>query len=443
MKRFLILLIFVSSISIGCQIGDKPTVSLINNAKEGAGVYGPITLNFKDPLLNGSIEKGIEIDPLINIKFQWQGTQLNIFPDTFFSYDQNYQITIGNSGLAQNVKNSPPEYYWNIRTHSECLLYIGSANKSPEIWKICLNDNSSIQLSKTQGRIFDFNISDDGKMIVYTIKNDLGGTDIWLMDRNGKGNRILYKCNEDLCLEPTIAPDESRVVFFHSSKNQGDLAENNRNEILIIDILSGNKSDLVINKNVKATLLQWSTDQKYISFFDSFSFSFWIVDVNSDQAIELPSGEGLGGSWNRFSPTFLYSGLNYWGGIPFGQISEWNEKTNSIQHLFGNEKDLNEYFYPQWRPQGDWIAASFRPIEGSASKQIALFSKDGKKWLLVTNEQTYSYSSFSWSINGEKIAFQRFQMGVKDSVPEIGLWMMNDQTKVIIEKNASSPKWIP
>ena len=429
--------------SVGCQIGDKSAVSLINNIKEGVGVYGPITINFVNPILNGTIEKGIKINPPIKVKLQWQGTHLNILPETFFLFDQSYQITLVNSESTQVVNNNSPENSWNIKTHPECLLYIGSANQSPEIWKDCLNDNSKIQLSQTQGKIFDFSTSDDGEWIIYSIKNEQDGTDIWLMDRNGKANQIFYKCNEDLCLEPKFAPDGSKVVFFHSKKNQGTLAENKKNEILIIDILSGNESSLVIDNNVNATFLQWSADQKYISFFDSFSSSFWIVNVNSDKTIEIPSGEGLGSSWNRFMPTFVYSSLNYWGGIPYGQISEWDEISTSIKHLFGNEKDLNEYFSPQRRPQGDWIAASYRPIEGSASKQIAIFSIDGKKQELVTNEQTYSYSSFSWSINGEKIAFQRLQIGVRDSVPEIGLWMMSDQSKVIIENNASSPKWIP
>jgi hypothetical protein len=443
MKRLLILLLFISTIGIGCQVGNKSTVSFINNVKEEVGVHGPITLVFNDLILNGSIEKGIKINPPVKIKFQWQGTRLNIFPETFFSFDQNYQISLANSGKSQDVKNSPPEYYWNIKTHPECLLYIGSANELPEIWKVCLNEKSRTQLSKTLGKIIDFNISDDGEMVVYSVKNDLDGTDLWLMDRNGKDNRILYKCNEDLCLEPNIAPDGSSVILFLSRKNQGNLAEHKKNEILIIDILSGKESRSVIDINVNATFLQWSPKQKYISFFDGLSSAFIVVDIKTNQIIELPSGEGLGGSWNRFKPTFVYSGLNYWGGIPFGQINEWDDRTNSIHNLFGNEKDLNEYFYPQWRPQGDWIAASFRPVQGSASKQIALFSDDGIKQLLVTSEQDFSYSSFSWSMDGEKMAFQRFQMGTRDSVPEIGLWMMNDQSKVIIEKNASSPKWIP
>ena len=443
MKKSLILLFIFSIIAISCQPDYKSSPSLINRTDEGIGVLGPIILNFPDLTQVGSIEKGLRIEPTVGIKFQWQKTQLNIYPDTFFSFNQEYQIFLEKNALPQNEKQSQSDYSWNIKTHPECLVYIGSATKSPEIWKICLDNNLKTQLSMTQGKIFDFNISDDGNWIIYSLQNDLGGTDIWLMDRDGKNNHILYKCNKDLCWEPSFSSDGIDVTFILSKKNNENLAEEKNDEILLMDITSGEETRLITNKSVKATFLQWSTDKKYLSFFEGFSSSFWIWNLNTNQITELPSSEGLGGFWKRNEDRFIFANLNYWGGIPFGQVYQWDEKTASIQHLYGDADEPNEYLSPQWNLQGDWILVAYRPLDGSASKQLVLVSGDGKQKMIVTNEQLFSYSSFSWSIDGEMIAFQRIQIGLSGSIPEIGLWRMSDQSNVILEKNASSPKWIP
>lgn len=443
MKKLIFYLHIFSIVAISCQSNYINNPSLINKIDEGVGVLGPIILEFPDPIRDGSIEKEIIITPMVGIKFQWQGIRLNIFPETFFSFNQEYQLFLGKNALFHNENLAQPEYFWNIKTHPECLIYIGSATESPEIWKACLNDNSRTQLSRSKGKIIDFNISNDGQWIIYSIQNELNGTEIWLMDRNGRDNHVLYKCNEDLCREPIFASDGLSVIFIRSSKKIESLAGDKNDDILLINITSGKESMLLTDKRLKVTFLQLSADQKYISFFESFSSSFWIWNLKTNQITELSSSEGLGGFWKRNENSFIFAGLNYWGGIPYGQINQWDEKTASIQHLFGDENDPNEYVSPQWRPQGDWIAAAYRPVEGSASKQIALFSSDGMQRVMVTKEQAFSYSFYSWSYDGEKIAFQRFQIGVSGSVPEIGLWRRSDQSNVIIEKNASSPKWIP
>ena len=443
MKRILILFIILLCLTSSCQISNKISPELVNKIDKGVGVLGPIILDFDNPIQNSFIEKAIRTIPAVNLRFQWQGSRLNIFPEMFFSFNQEYQIFYKKSVLSQNEKLAQSEYSWKIKTHPVCLIYIGSATELPEIWKVCMDNNLKTQLSRSKGKIVDFDISNDGNWIVYSAKNILGGSDIWLMDINGMDNHVFYKCDEDFCSEPKFSPDGMSIMFIRNNKNHENKAVDKNEEVLIRNFTTGEESKLLTNKRLKVTFLQWSADQKYISFFDGFSSSFWIWNLSSNQISELPSGEGLGGSWKRDESSFIFAGINYWGGVPYGQINQWDEKTNSIQRLFGDENDPNEYFSPKWRPQGDWIAAAFRPIQGSASKQVALFSVDGKQQMIVTNEQAFSYSSFSWSCDGEMIAFQMFQIGVSGLVPEIGLWRMSDQSKLIIEKNASSPKWIP
>jgi hypothetical protein len=443
MKRTLILSIILLCLTCGCQIFHKVSPELINNSLEGIGVLGPIILDFGKPIQKISIEKAIRIIPSVPLRFQWQGTRLNIFLETPLSPEQQVQVFLEKKAFFPEEVLDQSEFLWSIKTHPECLIYIGSATELPEIWKVCLNNNSRAQLSQSNGKIIDFNVSNDGQWIIYSVKNNLNGSEIWVMDRNGRKNHVLFQCTDNFCHEPNYSSDGLSAIFIRSGKNNENLVSGNNDEVLHLNIQSGKVERILTDQRLNVSFLQWSADQKFISFFNGVSSSFWIVNLSNKQITEIPSDEGLGGTWKRNADSFIFADLNYWGGIPFGQINQWDEKTNSIQHLFGDENEPNEYYLPQSQPQGEWIATAYRPVEGSASKQIALFSPIGNQRLLITNEQAFSYSSYSWSFNGELLAFQRFQIGISNSVPEIGLWRMSDQSKVIIAKNASSLKWIP
>lgn len=425
---------------ISCQSVTNSFVEFEEYGKK-IGALGPIIINLRIPVEQKQFTNGIHISPKADLDFQFNENELEIRPKSFFIADKDYQLSLSLEKTNDEEPATQNDYIWDFKTRSVCLIYLSSPILSPEIWRYCFDGQVRTQLSHTNGQVQYFNPSSDGNWIIYSTLNEKGVTDLWIMDRDGKQERNLYSCGMDTCIDTNFIFGGKKIIFVRIPKNT--LITNTSNEILIMDISSRQITTLMPDEKIQPSFLDASKDDKYISFFDQTSSSFWIWNVEKQSFTKIPSDSGLGGSWSRQSGEFTYSQMVFWGGIPYGEINRWNPVTGSIESLFGGKEELNEYFLPQWRPQGDWLAAVYRPIEGSASKQIILLSKDVDGKIAVTIDQSYSYSSFSWSFDGEMIAYQRFQLGIPGSVPEIGVWRMSDQLHVIIEKNASSPKWIP
>lgn len=425
---------------IGCQPAANPLVKF-RNIDNQIGILGPIFLELNASIQADQLIKSLKIIPEVDLNYKISNNLLEIQPKTFFDADREYQLSLKMNESVVKDLEAENDIIWKFKTRPACLNYIASTIQSPEIWRFCLDDRVKTQLSHTNGRVRGFDPSLDGNWIVYSTWNEKGGTDIWLMDRDGKKQKRLYSCEIDVCTETKFIFGNAKIAFVRINKNAKN--ENNPYEIFIFDISSSNASKIFIMERIQPTFLESSGDHEYFSFFEVNSDSIWVLDSKLQIIMKIPSAEGLGGSWNRKEGNFTYSTLVHWGGIPYGEINQWNPGTGSIQSHFGGKEELNEYFFPQWRPQGDWLAAGYRPIEGSASKQIVIFSKEGEQQINVTQEQSYSNSSFSWSFDGELIAYQRLQLGLSNASPEIGLWRMKDQSHFILEKNASTPKWIP
>ena len=442
-KAFLILLVLnLFYLNAGCQsAADQKVVSA--GVGQDIGTRGPIILKLNQPGYIDQMTTAITINPYVELNLIYKEDSLEIRPKTSFQHDQEYMLTLTVRDIRKESMQENANFSWSFKTNPACLLYIAPVTQFPEIWSYCLDDQIKSQLSHTDGRVLGFNPSPDGKWIVYSSKNELGGADIWLMDRQGKFTRRLMDCGRDSCADVKFAGDEKTIAFIKLAPMTS--ADNNQrtNELHIMDIEEQKTSILRVNEKIYPLLMDMTNGNKRVTFFDQRSSSIWIHDLNKKTTIKLPSGEGLGGSWNKANDFFTFARMNYWGGIPYGEIYQYDPSSGTIASFLDGREDSYEFFSPQWRPQDGWLAIAIRPIDGSASKQIILISKDKEQRVNVTLDQMYSYGSFSWSSDGEMIAYQRLRLGDSSALPQVGLWRMQDRSRFILEENAASPQWIP
>jgi hypothetical protein len=439
MKCFYFLLISLIFL-VGC-ISEPPPLVLVDEASQRIGGLGPVRFKINSPFQSDQTINRVKIKPDTDLILSVKKDILEIKPRTFFLPDFQYEITLINDKSENITDKKETEFSWRFKTQPICLLFIASVTKTPEIWKSCLENQLAVQLSHTNGRVADYDPSVDGRWIVYSVTNEKGGADIWMMDRDGKNNRIIYSCGTDVCTNLQFIADDEFIAFVKLTKYSEN--ENSGFEISLINKSQLTITRLLVNEKVNPILLGSNSIDSKLTFFDTISTSIWIVDIETKAVTKLPAGEGLGGSWNRMDGTFTFSRMVYWGGIPFGELVNFDPVAGKERILIGSEKEPNEYFNPQWRPQHDYLAVAYRPIEGSSSKQIILISKDGEQKIEVSKDQTYSYGKFAWSIDGQLIAYQRIQLGNSNATPEIGLWTFENQSNLILETGAAVPKWLP
>ena len=61
--------------------------------------------------------------------------------------------------------------------------------------------------------MWDYAPHPQGDSIVYSALRGDGGSDLWLMDRDGSNHRLLVACPHAACLAPAWSPDGSRLAY--------------------------------------------------------------------------------------------------------------------------------------------------------------------------------------------------------------------------------------
>lgn len=444
MKKALLLLLvlILLCLNAGCQSPVDSLVTFTGNGQDN-GTQGPIILKSNQPDIFDPMTSTIAITPYVDLTLIYKEDTLEIRPKTFFLPDEDYSLSLVVRDTRKPNIQEKAIFSWSFKTNPACLLYLFPVTQSPDIWRYCFNDQIKTQLSHTDGQILAFNPSPDGKWIVYSSKNELGGADIWLMDRQGKSPRKLIECGKETCADVKFVGDERTIAFIKNFQPNAANTTQWTNEIHIMDITDQKTFILSVDEKINPRLMDMTNGNKRVSFFDQRTSFIWIHDLNRRITIKLPSGEGLGGSWNKANDSLIFARMNLWGGIPYGEIYHYDPSSGSIISFLDGREDSYEFFSPQWRPQDDWLAIGVRPIDGSASKQIILVSKDKQQRMNVSLDQKYSYGSFSWSSDGEMIAYQRLQLGDSRALPQVGLWRLEDRSNFILVENATAPQWIP
>ena len=442
-KASLLLLVFMFLLlNASCQSALDSLV-VFTGVGQVIGTQGPIILKSNQPDIFNPMTSIINIIPYVELDLIFKENTLEIRPKTFFLPNQEYRLSLVVRDTRKPGMQEKADFSWGFKTNPACLLYLAPVTQSPEIWSYCLNGQLRTQLSHTEGRVLGFSPSPDGKHIVYSSKNELGGADIWLMDRQGKFPRKLMDCGRDSCADVKFAGDEKTISFVKITPTASTFDNQRTNEIFIMDVFEQKTSILSVNEKINPLLLDMTNGNERVTFFEQRSSFIWIHDLNKKTTIKLPSGEGMGGSWNKANDSFTFARMNFWGGIPYGEIYQYDPSSGAIASFLDGREESYEFFSPQWRPQGDWLATGVRPIEGSSSKQIILVSKDKDQRVDISLDQMFSYGFFSWSVDGRMIAYQRLQMGISNASPQVGLWRLEDRSLIILEENAAAPQWIP
>lgn len=441
MRRLTISILLICVITYGCSVSNSIEPTLESNSEYGG--YGPLILKFNTPMQESSVEERIQIIPKVTLDFYWEGDELSIYPKVGLKPDEEYQLILKKGSLAESEEVINRDLNWIVRIHPQCIIYIGKATKSPELWRLCNGEKVPKPLTDTEGRIYDFEVSYDGNMIIFSKLNEKGGSEIWRIDRDGMNLKSILDCMELMCTDITLSADNQWLAFTRevsSAQNGGSFS---KREIVIRNMVSNEEFLLLEAESLYPSELKFSPRGNYLSSYEENSKSFWIINFDTQMIDKLSSGIALGGAWTSDGNGFLFVTPQLWGGIPYDKVQLWEISNGTSKYLFGDETEQFGYFHPQWQPGGDWILVATRPLSGSPTKQLSLVSPDGSKSIPITEQQIYSNSAYSWSPDGTEIVFQRYALGDLDSIPEIGIWDMEDQEIVIIASDATRPKWLP
>jgi Tol biopolymer transport system component len=426
---------------VSCQSNPPPTVAL--ESQTGLGARSTIRLHFSSGMDNDTAEAHFSIQPAIPGHFAWKGKTMEFHPSQPFSPGNHYDISLTKGSTAVNGAVIDKDFHWSIEIRPASLVYLSTVTTGSELWRIAADGSNTLQLTFTGGNVADFAPSWDGETIAFSLKNSLGGEDLWLVDRDGKQTRELVNCDQDVCAEPSWSPDSSKIAFSRrSTSTQPEIATTE--QIWILDVSSGDVTQLFSDAAMSGNQPSWSPDGSRIAYFDTPSNQVGIVDLSSGQTWYLPATTGIIGNWSGdgsklFFTTEENTGNNLVVDIYEADVFKQQYTLSSLNEIHGGR----EYNVPAWSPDGQAVIFGERCMYCSPTTQLWLAEKGGRQLTRITTDERFTNSAYQWDITGEKAVFQRYQLGSSTAIPEIVVWDRSSGELHVIAQGAVQPAWLP
>jgi TolB protein len=435
-------LAIAGAIWMGDQVGAR-VVEVFPEEGGQLGGLGRVGLTFAQPMRATSVEPLFTLDPPLPGKFVWEGQRLWFVPSQAYQPGQTYTARLQAGAASQGGQTVKEDVTWRFTARLPEIAYIAPASENREVWRISLEGGQPVQLTHTDGNVYDFAAAPDGERIIYSVLNNEKGLDLWQVTRDGEDSKLLVACGRDQCYVPTWSPDGGRVAYSRESAGVAPEAPNGPPRVWTVDVATGQTAPLYSDSQVLGYGPSWSPDGGRLAFFDGGIGSIRVLNLQTSEETLLPTQMGTLGSWSADEQEMLYSDLSFGGEQPFVTVYRAVFYTQEITPVLGRDLNFADYGPPAWSPDGQWMAISQRPPQGGATKQLWLMRLDGSEARSITDEPLYTHGGYHWDGWGTALVFQRFEIGQPYAQPELRVWTLATNEVEPLVRDATQAAWLP
>jgi len=405
------------------------------------GVRGPLVIRFPQAIDPDSIQGLFSIKPDISGELIVQGDQLVFFPDQAFIPDERYTASLRAGTVVQDGRQVTREYSWSFSARKPGIIYLG--HEDNELYYSPQTGGESQRLTNTAGKIFDFAPFHDGTQIAYSVINDEKGFDIWVMDRDGSSQQILIECSVDRCSTPAWSPDGVQLAYSRIEAPIGPDKPYGAPKIWLADTDTGESIRLYNDSQKIGYCPKWAPDGKKLAYSDGVNSQIIVLDVETGAEFYIPNQSGRIGSWSPDGSQLVYSDFLTTDSGTVEVINLVDFDTQDIINLLGHRPNESGYSNPEWSPNGKWIAARAKPNPTDIHHELMILDADAAYGFVLVDDPNYAYLNYSFDPTGEYLVFQRTELGVAYSAPEILIIDLQSKQTILSVPSASFPVWLP
>jgi Tol biopolymer transport system component len=344
-------------------------------------------------------------------------------------------VMIVASGLLAACRGAVGQTPVAVSEERPALVYLSPVD-APEIWRMPAAGGEARQLTQTDGQVFDFGASRDGRWIAYAVENTAGGKDLWQLNTVSGESSLLLDCGEDSCFEASWSPDGTYLVY---TRQQGG-----REAVWTVNRDSGESQPLIIDDTVPGRSPSWSPDGRRIAFMESQTGMIRIVDLEGEGNLRFSSTLGLMGSWSPDGKRMAYLDMakdQIFAGVDVYVLDLESQQIDPLMVFALGDVDVS---VPVWHPTEDLLLIAQRPLLGTYSKQLWLVRLGERVTTeALTADQNLSHGAYSWSPDGQQVVFQRFELEAPNATPQVWAWERESGQMRLIAENAALPAWLP
>lgn len=405
-------------------------------------MFGRIGVTFNQPMDADSVEASFSILPEKTGRFSWEGTTLWFIPGESFAPGQTYRVEIATGAEAENGRKLGTPIRWQATIRKPDLVYLVLDSTGGDLWRLELATGTTLPITETNASVIDFAPNRMGDRIAYTQENPMGGSDLWLVDRDGANPEVLVDCQHDRCSQPAWNVDGEWIAYSRESFDS-QTARHLPARVWTVNTASQETAPFYRQAEAFGHSPSFSPDGKRLAIYASSQNAIRIIDLETSQESAIASVVPEVGNWSPNGEELIFIDLVPGLLEPNVAMVIVNFTNQAVRDALGDFIPNMDYDPPQWSPDGEWIAYGVRPVGTAISKGIWVRNLTTKETFPLTDDPSATFTAYRWDPQGDRLVFQRFPISSPSSPASIWLWDRSTGQIQRLVENGARPEWLP
>jgi len=438
---FVLLAVFL--ILSSCKIQENRLISQTTpQPDEIISAFGWVGVSFTGPMDHESVDKSFSISPPVEGETFWQENTLWFRPIEPFVQDTIYTVQLSGEVVTAEGRTARLDRTWDFTIRQPDLIYFVPMGEGGEIWRASADGGDPRPLTPSSVAALEYAADCSGEQIAFSVLNKAGGSDLWLMDRDGADQRLLLNCDQDLCSEPAWSMDRVRIAYtrtvYDPSAGGYDPAQ-----VWTVDVASGDTAQLYQSTIAFGHSPSFSPDGQKLSTYDTTQNAIRVLDLQTSQESGIPRTLPGSGDWSADSRQILFTDVLAAANEPFVEIYIADLASGEVDTAFKTPSTDTDFSQPRWHPEGNWLAVALRPVNANITKALWILPLSLGAPISVADDPSANFSAYQWDPWGKTLAFQRLVLSGSD--PQISIWRWDWETREAVQiiKQGARPQWLP
>ncbi|MFZ0544245.1 MAG: Ig-like domain-containing protein [Candidatus Promineifilaceae bacterium] len=412
-------------------------------ARNAGDVSGktPIQITFGQPM-NTAETPEITLDPPVNGTTKWQGATTLVFrPEQPLSAETEYTVHLSAGPVSKQGRLVLKPVSWRFETRPLQILYMSwNEDNYYQLFAVSPDGGTPTALTFPPDDVLDFAVSPNGASIAYSSYRQDGGSDLYLIDSDGKNRQQLLDCAQGACSNPSWDPNGRRLIYERRTiRTEGSAPGPPR--LWWLDLTTNQTVAVFEDTQWLGSFARFSPDGQWIAYISPSNQEILAYELASGRSVHIPSSSGEPANWSITSDSVLMTEIDFSGEQYSIYIYQVALETAEVTRMSGDDLVIDGW--PTWSPDGQWIAFNRKPPLAPTGKQLWVMPADGSERIQLTNDPGLHHGPPAWSPDGEWLVYQQFAQAEPNAEPEI--WMLNVKTHETrkVASPGNQPVWLP
>lgn len=340
------------------------------------------------------------------------------------------------------------------------VAYLYPALSSPQnVWLSDIDQPGHMQqLSFSESGVSDFDISRDGRWLVYAEHSGRGSLSLRLLDIPSGKVRDLVDCAtlKAICTAPVFSPN-GEMLAYQRSEALG--ASFGLSRIWLVDMTSRayDTIPLIGDTQIVGHSPIWSLDSNIVSFYSAEVSQPGILlyelaprAADGAQLRFIPSSYGVMGTLSPNGQQVIFPDLVFRDGQFHGHLQIANLAEKEFAAFTDSNGPIDDVA-AQFSPDGETVAIARRYTDSRWTRGHQIYTRGltaaTEEWQAIAYHPDYNSSYFRWHKGGERLVIQRFPLFAdpdsgQPARPEVWVHELTSGESRKIVEDAYLPKWL-